>query len=103
VIREVAAATGMDEAGALRIYLPLLRQTVANAEAMGVARALTGPAPRGDAGTVTAHLAALRAEAPDALAVYRALLDRSVSIAEDRGALAPEASERLRTALAAGG
>jgi predicted short-subunit dehydrogenase-like oxidoreductase (DUF2520 family) len=103
VIREVAAATGMDEAGALRIYLPLLRQTVANAEAMGVARALTGPAARGDAGTVTAHLAALRADAPDAIAVYRALLDRSIAIAVDRGALAPEPTERLRTALAADG
>ena len=103
VIREVAAATGMDEAGALRIYLPLLRQTVANAEAMGVARALTGPAPRGDAGTVTAHLATLRADAPDAIAVYRALLDRSITIAVGRGTLAPEPTERLRTALAADG
>jgi predicted short-subunit dehydrogenase-like oxidoreductase (DUF2520 family) len=91
----------MDEAGALRIYLPLLRQTVANAEALGVARSLTGPAPRGDAGTVTAHLAALRADAPEAIAVYRALLDRSVAIAEGRGALAPEPAELLRTALAA--
>lgn len=101
VVREIAAATGMDEAGALRIYLPLLRQTVDNAEALGVERALTGPAPRGDAGTVAAHLAALRAEAPDALPVYRALLDRSIAIAQRRGALAPEAAERLRTALAA--
>ena len=36
---------GMDEAGALRIYLPLVRQTLANAEALGVARSLTGPRP----------------------------------------------------------
>ena len=54
VIREIAAATGLDEAGALRIYLPLLEQTVANARALGVARSLTGPAPRGDAGTIGA-------------------------------------------------
>lgn len=99
-IREVAAAVGLDEEGALRIYLPLLEQTVANARAMGIAAALTGPATRGDVGTVEAHLAALAVDAPAVLPVYRALLIRSVSIAEQRGALSPEASGRLHTALA---
>jgi len=99
-IREIAAAVGLDEEGALRIYLPLLEQTVANARAMGIAAALTGPATRGDAGTIEAHLVALAADAPDALPVYRALLARSVSIAEQRGALSPEATGRLHTALA---
>ena len=99
-IREVAGVVGLDEAGALRIYLPLLEQTVANARALGVAPALTGPATRGDAGTVAAHLAALAAGAPEALPVYRALLERSVRVASDRGTLSPEAAERLRTALA---
>jgi predicted short-subunit dehydrogenase-like oxidoreductase (DUF2520 family) len=99
-IREIATRMGLDEAGALRIYLPLLEQTVANARALGVAQALTGPATRGDAGTVAAHIAALEAGAPDTLPVYRALLLRSLRMAEERGALSPEASERLRTALA---
>ena len=100
-VREVAAATGLDEAGALRIYLPLLRQSVDNAEALGIAPALTGPAARGDAGTITAHIAAIEADAPGALPVYRALLDRSVAMAEARGTLAPDAAGRLRAALAA--
>ena len=99
-IREVAAAVGLDEDGALRIYLPLVEQTIANARAMGIAAALTGPATRGDAGTIQAHLAALADDAPAALPVYRALLARSVSIAEQRGALSPEATGRLHTALA---
>jgi len=99
-IREVAAVVGLDEAGALAIYLPLLEQTVANALGLGIAAALTGPATRGDAGTVSAHLAALADGAPGAIPVYRALLERSVRIAVERGALSPEASERLRTALA---
>jgi predicted short-subunit dehydrogenase-like oxidoreductase (DUF2520 family) len=99
-IREIAGAMGLDEAGALRIYLPLLEQTVANARALGIAPALTGPATRGDAGTVAAHLAALAAGAPDALPVYRALLERSVAIAESRRALSPESGGRLRRALA---
>ena len=71
-IREVAAVLGLDEAGALGIYLPLVEQTLANARSLGIAAALTGPATRGDAGTVTAHLAALGAGAPDAVPVYRA-------------------------------
>ncbi len=100
VIREVAAVVGLDEAGALAIYLPLVEQTVANARSLGIAASLTGPATRGDAGTVAAHLAALAAGAPDAVPVYRALLERSIRIAIERGALSPEASGRLRTALA---
>jgi len=99
-IREVGAVMGLDEAGVLGIFVPLLEQTVANARALGIAAALTGPATRGDAGTVSAHLEALAASAPDALPVYRALVARSVRIAIERRALSPEASERLRTALA---
>ncbi len=99
-IREVAALVGLDEAGALRVYLPLLEQTVANARALGVPAALTGPATRGDAGTIAAHLAALDEGAPAALPVYRALVERSVAVAARRGALSPEAAERLLTALA---
>jgi predicted short-subunit dehydrogenase-like oxidoreductase (DUF2520 family) len=99
-IREVAAGLGLDEAGAMRIYLPLVEQTIANARTLGIDATLTGPATRGDAGTVAAHLAALGEAAPDALAVYRALLERDVAVATRRGALSPEATERLRTALA---
>jgi predicted short-subunit dehydrogenase-like oxidoreductase (DUF2520 family) len=48
---------GLDEAGALGVYLPLLEQTVANARALGVATALTGPAVRGDATGNRSHVA----------------------------------------------
>jgi predicted short-subunit dehydrogenase-like oxidoreductase (DUF2520 family) len=99
-IREVAAAVGLDEAGTLRIYLPLLEQTVANARTLGIERSLTGPATRGDAGTIAAHLAVLGAHAPGAIDVYRALLARDVRLAEQRGALSPDVTKRLRTALA---
>jgi predicted short-subunit dehydrogenase-like oxidoreductase (DUF2520 family) len=99
-IREVASVMGLDEAGALRIYLPLVEQTIANARALGIGPALTGPATRGDAGTVAAHVAALAAGTPGALPVYRALLGRDLAVARARGALSPEAAERLRTALA---
>jgi len=99
-IREVAAILGLDEAGALRIYLPLVQQTIANASTLGIEGALTGPATRGDAGTLAAHTAALGSAAPGTLPVYRALVLRDIDIANRRGALSPEATERLRTALA---
>ena len=99
-IRELAALAGMDEAGALRVYLPLLEQTLGNARALGVAGALTGPATRGDAGTVAAHLDALARSAPAAGPVYAALMARQVDLAELRGALSPERAQLLRTALA---
>lgn len=99
-IREVAAPLGLDEAAALAVYLPLVEQTLANARGLGIEAALTGPATRGDAGTVRAHVTALEADAPGSLEVYRALLRRGVGIAARRGALAPEAVERLRAALA---
>lgn len=99
-IREVAAPLGLDEAGALAVYLPLVEQTLANARGLGTDAALTGPATRGDAGTVRAHIEALAAGAPGSLEVYRALMRRGVEIAVRRGTLAPEAVERLRAALA---
>ena len=59
VVAAVAAPTGLDEAGALAVYGPLAAQALANARALGTAPALTGPAVRGDAGTIEAHLAAI--------------------------------------------
>jgi predicted short-subunit dehydrogenase-like oxidoreductase (DUF2520 family) len=99
-IRELAARVGLDEAGALAIYLPLLEQTVGNARALGIAAALTGPTVRGDAGTLIAHRTALRGVEPSGRAVYQALVGRSIEVAEHRGAVSPEAAARLRAALA---
>jgi len=100
VVAEVAALTGLDEAGALAVYGPLAAQALGNARALGISPALTGPAVRGDAGTLEAHLAALERGAPEALDAYRALLRRQVAIAEARRGLAPETAARLRADLA---
>jgi predicted short-subunit dehydrogenase-like oxidoreductase (DUF2520 family) len=99
VVAAVAAPTGLDEAGALAVYGPLAAQALANAEALGIGPALTGPAVRGDAGTIAAHLAATAPAGAEAVAVYRALGLRQVSIAESRRGLAPEAAARLRAAF----
>ncbi len=99
-IAELGRVAGLDEAAALSIYGPLIESTLGNARALGVAGALTGPLARGDVGTLRAHLAALEAHAPAALALYRVLAEREVALAVDRGSLAPERAADLRDALA---
>jgi len=97
-IAEAARGAGLDEAGALAIYAPLVRGSLANAERLGLEAALTGPFVRGDLGTVRGHLEALARLAPGALEVYRALARRELGMAVRRGALSTEraaAMERL--------
>jgi len=99
-VREVAAAAGLDAAGALTIYGRLVAQTLANAERAGVAAALTGPVVRGDVGTVRIHLSTLRARAPSVLPLYVALTERAIGIAVERGTLSPDDAAALRATLA---
>jgi predicted short-subunit dehydrogenase-like oxidoreductase (DUF2520 family) len=99
-IAELGRVAGLDEAGALAIYGPLIEQTLGNAKALGIEAALTGPMTRGDRGTLEAHLAALREHAPGVLDLYVAAAEREIVLAEARGALTPEAARNLRSSLA---
>ena len=99
-ITELGRVAGLDEAGSLAIYGPLIEGTLGNARALGVRAALTGPIARGDLGTLEAHLVALRAHAPDVLDLYRAVGAREVDLALARGTLSPERAADLRAALA---
>jgi predicted short-subunit dehydrogenase-like oxidoreductase (DUF2520 family) len=96
----LGAAVGLDERRALAVYGPLMEQTLANARAIGVEAALTGPIARGDAGTVEAHLRALETLAPGVVDLYRATALRELQIVEGRGTLSPDRLEHVRTALA---
>ena len=98
-IVELGRVAGLDEAGSLAIYGPLIEGTLGNARALGVAAALTGPITRGDVGTLQAHLDALQAHAPRALDLYVAAAHREVALAEGRGVLAPEAARSMRATL----
>jgi predicted short-subunit dehydrogenase-like oxidoreductase (DUF2520 family) len=98
-IAEVGRGAGLDEAGALAIYAPLIRQSLANAEALGIAAALTGPLLRGDVATVRGHLEAIGRLAPGADELYRAAARREVALAVARGELAPERAVQLRELL----
>jgi predicted short-subunit dehydrogenase-like oxidoreductase (DUF2520 family) len=98
-IAQLGRVAGLDEAGSLTIYGPLIEGTLANARALGVRAALTGPITRGDVGTVRAHLATLREHAPDVLDLYVAAGQREIELAEGRGALAPETATVMRELL----
>jgi len=98
-ITELGRVAGLDEAGSLAIYGPLIEQTLANARGLGIDAALTGPATRGDRGTFLAHLVAIGAHAPAVSGLYRELAEREIRIAERRGALTPEAARELLATL----
>lgn len=99
-IAELGRVAGLDEAGSLAVYGPLIEGTLGNARALGIRPALTGPIVRGDVGTLRAHLDALVTHAPGVLELYVAAAVREIDLAVARGSLAPETEERLRDALA---
>ncbi len=97
--RELLAAAGVEHPG--RMLGPLLGAALDNALRSGDA-ALTGPVARGDAGTVAAHLAELRAHSPQTVASYVAMARATADRALVNGMLKPESAEALLDALAAG-
>lgn len=80
---------------------PLLGAALDNALRSGDA-ALTGPVARGD-GTVAAHLAELRAHAPENVPSYVAMARATADRALANGMLKAEYAEALLDALADGG
>jgi predicted short-subunit dehydrogenase-like oxidoreductase (DUF2520 family) len=69
---QVARTAGLSAVQARKKMLPIIRQTVANYEALGPAGAFSGPIVRGDAEVVRKHLHGLR-KVPEAMDVYLAL------------------------------
>lgn len=100
-IAELGRVAGLDEAATLAVYGPLIEGTLGNARALGIRAALTGPATRGDAGTLDAHLAELRRRAPGVLPLYAAAAEREIDLARERGAIDEETADRLRDHVAA--
>ncbi len=84
-------SSGMTEQDATAALLPLAIGALQNVASTGVVAGLTGPVKRGDAETVTRHLASVQ-DVPGVAAVYQALSHRALAIAA-RGGL-PEAEQR---------
>lgn len=96
VSADLLAAAGVSDAGAA--LAPLLRVSLENAIRDGDA-ATTGPVRRGDAGTVAAHLAALRSADPAAVPVYLALARLATGRLAASGLLSARAAASLRASL----
>ncbi len=89
-------SAGVGSADAWRLLWPLVVGTLANLRDGEFPAALTGPVPRGDAGTVSRNLQALGHDA-DAGSVYRALARVAVQVASEGGL----SEERAAAVLAA--
>ena len=83
-----AAAGVPDPAQAM---MPLQRASLEHIERLGPAHALTGPAVRGDAGTIRRNLVALERHAPRLVPPYVAMARATLDVAERSGRL-PAAS-----------
>ncbi len=90
---ELYLAAGLPDP--LGLFLPLSRATLENVKALGPAGALTGPAVRGDAGTLVRNLEAIAAHRPRLVPAYVAMARVSLDLAERAGRL----SEGERTAV----
>jgi predicted short-subunit dehydrogenase-like oxidoreductase (DUF2520 family) len=102
--RELLVHAGFGDAEAVAALVPLVSGTLRNVAEVSVPQALTGPIARGDAGTVARHVAALAAEAPELLPLYRAVGERTVALAARRADAPPAAAlAAARAALAADG
>jgi predicted short-subunit dehydrogenase-like oxidoreductase (DUF2520 family) len=95
---ELERAAGVpDPDGALA---PLQAATLANVARVGPAEALTGPAVRGDAGTMERNLEALARHAPRSIGPYIALAELALDLAERSGRLPAGAREAVEEVLA---
>lgn len=79
---------------------PLQTATVENVATVGPGAALTGPAVRGDAGTIEANLTALAASVPDAVGPYVAVARAALDLAVASGRLGPEGRAAVEEVLA---
>jgi predicted short-subunit dehydrogenase-like oxidoreductase (DUF2520 family) len=77
----IAAGTGLDRDEARALLAPLVRQTAENVSRLGPEAALTGPVARGDEATVAAQRAAVEHVAPELLALFDELVERTRALA----------------------
>jgi predicted short-subunit dehydrogenase-like oxidoreductase (DUF2520 family) len=95
-------AAGIEPSRALLALAPLARASLDNALADGPDVALTGPVARGDAGTIAAHVEALRAAPTTVRELYDAASRHLLAMAKGRGL--PDASaEAVEAALDSSG
>jgi predicted short-subunit dehydrogenase-like oxidoreductase (DUF2520 family) len=89
IAEELFAAAGVPDPAAT--MAPMQRASLDHVERLGAGVALTGPAVRGDAGTIRRNLEALTRHAPATVPAYIAMARASLDLAVRSGRLAPAA------------
>jgi predicted short-subunit dehydrogenase-like oxidoreductase (DUF2520 family) len=97
IAEELFHAAGLDNP--VPLFAPLARATLDNVLELGPSAALTGPAARGDAGTVQRNLEALREQAPWAVPAYVALAHVAAEMARGGGRLDAAGRDRVDKVL----
>jgi predicted short-subunit dehydrogenase-like oxidoreductase (DUF2520 family) len=92
------SAAGVDRPRA--VLAPLRRASLENVERLGPA-ALTGPAARGDAGTIRRNLEALKQDAPELIPAYVGMARAALHVADRAGRLDPDGRTAVEDVLAA--
>ena len=98
IAESLFTAAGVPDPGAA--MAPLQRASLAHVEDLGPARALTGPAVRGDAGTIRRNLEALRVHAPELVPTYVALARSALHLAQGSGRVPPASRAAVEDVLA---
>lgn len=102
LVQELLERSGGGDAGR-SLAVALMRAALDSVARAGAAAALSGPVQRGDRHVIERHLRALSSEVPDALPVYRALMERAAQLAGRAGHLAPAQVEAVAALLRQGG
>ena len=97
IAESLFAAAGVPYPG--RAMAPLQRASLDHVEQLGSGRALTGPAVRGDAGTVRRNLEALGRHAPGLVPSYVAMARATLDLAERSERLPPGARSTVEAVL----
>src|ERR1700675_1034959 len=97
VAADLFATVGLQDP--VRSMLVLQRATLDNLERLGPELALTGPAVRGDAGTIELNLVALAEASPDVVPAYVAMARVSLDLATRAGRLSAEGRAAVEEVL----
>jgi predicted short-subunit dehydrogenase-like oxidoreductase (DUF2520 family) len=98
IAESLFAAAGVPDPA--RAMAPLQRATLQHVERLGPSEALTGPAVRGDAGTIRRNLEALERHAPGLVPSYVAMARATLDLAGRSGRLPPGSRVAVEDVLA---
>ncbi|NOZ63273.1 MAG: DUF2520 domain-containing protein [Calditrichaeota bacterium] len=73
IVVELYRELGVDEESAQKLIMPLVKTTIENIGKRGLQESLTGPAARGDLGTIEKHLKILSEQFPEFEIIYKKL------------------------------